>query len=60
MISFLHRLEILEEQESLDAIFVAVGGGGLMAGVAAYIKSVNSKIKVSVDAKSFYSVNKTE
>ena len=30
----------------LDAVFVPVGGGGLIAGVAAYIKNVNAKVKV--------------
>ncbi len=32
--------------EGLDAVFVPVGGGGLIAGVAAYIKNVNTKVKV--------------
>ena len=30
----------------LDAVFVAIGGGGLAAGVASYIKAVNPGIKV--------------
>ncbi len=30
----------------LDAVFVAIGGGGLIAGVANYIKASNPKIKV--------------
>ncbi|MDH5445265.1 MAG: threonine ammonia-lyase, biosynthetic [Gammaproteobacteria bacterium] len=30
----------------IDAIFVPVGGGGLIAGVAAYIKSVHPEIKI--------------
>lgn len=32
--------------DDLEAVFVPVGGGGLIAGVAAYIKSVCPKVKV--------------
>ena len=40
-------LEIMEAlDEDVDAIFVPVGGGGLIAGVGAYIKSINPKIKI--------------
>ncbi len=40
-------MEILRQcQGPLDAIFVAVGGGGLIAGIAAYIKRVRPAIKV--------------
>ncbi len=39
--------EILDAHTgSLDAIFVAIGGGGLISGVAAYIKAVRPEIKV--------------
>jgi threonine dehydratase len=38
--------ELLEQLPSLDAVFIAVGGGGLLAGMAAYIKTVNPKIRV--------------
>ena len=39
--------EILEQaSEKIDAIFVPVGGGGLIAGIAAYIKSVRPDIRV--------------
>jgi threonine dehydratase len=31
---------------ALDAVFVAIGGGGLVAGVANYIKAVDPRIKV--------------
>ncbi len=34
------------EPERLDAVFVPVGGGGLIAGVAAYIKALYPKVKV--------------
>ncbi|TBR37429.1 threonine ammonia-lyase, biosynthetic [Marinomonas agarivorans] len=40
-------MEILRQHEGhLDAIFVPVGGGGLIAGVAAYIKYLRPDIKV--------------
>src|SRR4029079_6944741 len=40
-------MEILRQHQGpLDAVFVAIGGGGLIAGVAAYIKSVRREIKV--------------
>ena len=45
--------EILEDfKEPLHAIFVCVGGGGLISGIAAYVKAVNPEIKViGVEAK---------
>ena len=40
-------MEILRQhQQPIDAVFVAVGGGGLISGVAAYIKAVRPEIKV--------------
>ncbi len=44
-------MEMLRQLQSLgnnqlDAIFVAIGGGGLIAGVANYIKAVRPEIKV--------------
>ncbi|WP_320667747.1 threonine ammonia-lyase, biosynthetic [Prochlorococcus sp. MIT 1307] len=40
-------LEILRQSEKLpDAIYVAVGGGGLIAGIAAYVKSLWPQIEV--------------
>jgi threonine dehydratase len=35
-----------KESTGLDAVFVAIGGGGLISGVANYIKAVNPNIKV--------------
>lgn len=32
-------VELLRQEEHLDAVFVSVGGGGLISGVAAYLKS---------------------
>jgi len=40
-------MEILRQQTgNLDAIFVPVGGGGLIAGVAVYVKFVRPEIKI--------------
>jgi len=39
--------EILDQYpDPIDAIFVAIGGGGLISGIGSYIKSVRPKIKV--------------
>ncbi len=35
-----------QHQGPLDAVFVAIGGGGLIAGVASYIKAVRPEVKV--------------
>ncbi len=40
-------MEILSQhQDPLDVVFVAIGGGGLISGVANYIKAVRPSIKV--------------
>jgi threonine dehydratase len=40
-------MEIVNQhREPLDAIFVPVGGGGLLAGVAAYVKYLHPKTKI--------------
>lgn len=39
-------LEILNEMSDVDAVVGAIGGGGLMSGVACAIKSLNPNIKV--------------
>src|SRR4051812_47577829 len=40
-------MEILRQHEGpIDAVFVAVGGGGLISGVAAYIKAVRPEVRV--------------
>lgn len=49
-------MEILEQHpEPIEAIFCCVGGGGLIAGIAAYVKAVRPEIKVigveAVDAE---------
>lgn len=40
-------MEILNQhEETLNAIFVPVGGGGLIAGIAAYVKSLHPEVKI--------------
>ncbi len=40
-------MEILRQHpEQIDAIFVAIGGGGLIAGIAAYVKRLRPEIKI--------------
>ena len=39
--------ELLEQaRDGLDAVFVPVGGGGLLAGIAAYLKAVRPSVKI--------------
>lgn len=38
--------ELMEQLPKLDVIFVPVGGGGLLAGMAIYLKSLNPDIEV--------------
>ena len=39
-------LEILDDLEDIDSLFVPVGGGGLIAGIATAVKSLSPKTKV--------------
>jgi len=40
-------MEILRQHaEPIDAIFVAIGGGGLISGIAAYVKQLRPEIKI--------------
>jgi threonine dehydratase len=40
-------MEILRQKQSrIDAIFVPIGGGGIAAGIAAYVKRIRPEIKV--------------
>ena len=38
--------EILDEQDNLDVIFVPVGGGGLLAGISAWVAQTKKDIKI--------------
>lgn len=38
--------ELLQQVRDLDAVFIPVGGGGLLAGMAVYIKQLKPNIKV--------------
>ena len=55
-------MELLRQTRHIDAIFVPVGGGGLIAGIAAYVKYVDPKIKVigvePIDAACLYEAMK--
>jgi len=40
-------MEILRQHQGpIDAVFVAIGGGGLISGVAAYVKAVRPEVKI--------------
>ena len=39
-------VELYRQLPTLDTVFVTIGGGGLISGVATYLKSVNPNIKV--------------
>ena len=38
--------EIYEQKKDIEYVFIPVGGGGLIAGVAAYLKEANPNIKI--------------
>jgi threonine dehydratase len=39
-------VEVLEQQPDLDTLIIAIGGGGLIAGVACWAKHINPNIRV--------------
>ncbi|SMC28074.1 threonine dehydratase [Andreprevotia lacus DSM 23236] len=49
---------LMQHPDPLDAIFIPVGGGGLLAGVAAYIKRLRPEVKIigvePTDANAMY------
>ncbi|MBE9608032.1 threonine ammonia-lyase, biosynthetic [Chitinilyticum piscinae] len=49
---------LMQHPDPLDAIFIPVGGGGLLAGVAAYIKALRPEVKIigvePTDANAMY------
>lgn len=57
-------IEILEQVQAADYVLVPVGGGGLLSGIAAYIKSVNPNVKLigveSENVPSYYQARKAK
>jgi threonine dehydratase len=51
-------MEILRQNSKTDAIFIPIGGGGLIAGIAVYIKSIQPNVKIigveTEDANAMY------
>jgi threonine dehydratase len=39
-------VELQRQLPQLDAVFISVGGGGLISGIAAYLKAVNNRVKI--------------
>lgn len=39
-------LELVSQLDIMDVVFVPIGGGGLIAGIAGYLKSINPNIKI--------------
>ena len=39
-------IELLNQQLNLDVVFVTIGGGGLISGIATYLKEKNPQIKI--------------
>jgi len=39
-------VELMNQLEEIDAVFVALGGGGLISGIAGYLKSMRPEIKI--------------
>ncbi len=39
-------IELMRQVERIDALLVPVGGGGLISGIAGYLKSLNEKIEI--------------
>lgn len=39
-------MELMSQHQNIDAVFIPVGGGGLISGMAAYIKYLHPEIKI--------------
>lgn len=53
-------LEIMEDLESVDEVYVPVGGGGLIAGISLAIKSINPRVKIiGVESTAFPTMKKS-
>ena len=39
-------VELLKQLDDIDAVIISVGGGGLISGIAGYLKSVNPSIEI--------------
>ena len=39
-------VELMRQAEKIDAVFVSVGGGGLVSGIAGYLKQVMSAVRI--------------
>jgi threonine dehydratase len=53
-------LEIMEDLENVDEVYVPVGGGGLIAGISVAIKSINPRVKIiGVESAAFPTMKKS-
>ncbi|WHQ36532.1 threonine ammonia-lyase [Spiroplasma sp. SV19] len=56
-------IEILEDLKEVDYILVPIGGGGILSGIASYVKAVNPNCKLigvqSQNVPSYYEARKT-
>ncbi|MTI33566.1 threonine/serine dehydratase [Cytophagales bacterium RKSG123] len=39
-------IELLEEMDKIDAVFVPIGGGGIISGISSYLKKYSPKTKI--------------
>jgi threonine dehydratase len=53
-------LEIMEDLEEVDEVYVPIGGGGLIAGISIAIKSINPRVKIiGVESAAFPTMKKS-